>query len=428
MLINNNDVYKAMSDTIEIQLKSASSIPKEFYEIKKNAHIIQSDQEAIQIAQQLAIEFKKQAALRDHERRLPLAEIEQYSQSGLWGITIPKAFGGAEVSYKTLAEVVKIISSADSSLGQIAQNHWAFIEHVRLDASVEQQAFFFEQILKGKRFGNAFSEKGSKTVADLTTKIEFLDNGLANIEGRKFFATGALLAHWIPVVAVGENGLPYAALVPQHTEGLSIINDWSGFGQRTTASGSVILDNVKVDQKYVVPIHKAFERPTAAGAISQFIQAAIDAGIARGAIEETIHYVRHHSRPWIDSGLEKASDDPYTIAAIGEIKIKLRAAEAVLDLAGLAIDAAIQHPTEDHVSEATLLTAEAKVLTTEIALLAANKLFELSGTRSTLSELNLDRHWRNARTHTLHDPVRWKFNIVGNYYLNDVPPPRHAWS
>jgi len=248
------------------------------------------------------------------------------------------------------------------------------------------------------------------------------------ISGQKFFATGALLAHWIPVVAVSDDGKVFAALVPQHTPGLTIVNDWSSFGQRTTASGSVQLDQVRVDLKYVVPIHQAFERPTAAGAISQIIQSAVDAGIARGAIEETIRYVREHARPWIDSGLEFASQDPYTISNIGELKIKQRAAEAVLALAGEAIDRALANPTEDTVAEATLLTAESKVLTTEIALLAANKLFELSGTRSTLSELNLDRHWRNARTHTLHDPVRWKFNLVGNYYLNGVALPRHAWS
>ncbi len=416
-----------MTAKIEIQLTDAESIPKDFYLQEQAAHIIQSDAEAIEAAHRLAEEFSKEASIRDHERRLPLKEIHSYSASGLWGITIPKAFGGAGVSYKTLAEVVKIISSADSSLGQIAQNHWAFIEHIRLDATQEQQAFFFEKVLSGQRFGNAFSEKGSKTVAELTTQIEFKD-GHAVINGQKFFATGALLAHWIPVVAVDHEGKPYAALLPQHSPGLSIINDWSGFGQRTTTSGTVLLDHVQVGSQYVVPIFKAFQRPTAAGAISQFIQAAVDAGIARGAIQETIGYVREFARPWIDSGLNKATEDPYTIASIGELKIKLRAAEAVLDLAGEAIDRALDNPSEESVSEATLLTAEAKVLTTEIALLAANKLFELSGTRSTLSELNLDRHWRNARTHTLHDPVRWKLNIVGNYYLNDVPPPRHPWS
>jgi len=389
--------------------------------------VIRSDAEAIAIARELAQEFAKEASLRDQERRLPLQEIQKYSQSGLWAINIPKAFGGADVKYRTLAEVVKIISSVDSSLGQIAQNHWAFVEHLRLDATPEQKKFFFELILKGIRLGNAFSEKGSKTVADLTTKIHKTAQGY-EINGEKFFATGALLAHWIPIVAVDAQGRSFAAIVPRDTTGVEIINDWSGFGQRTTASGTVRLQNVFAREEYVIPVYQAFERPTPAGAISQFIQAAVDAGIARGAIQETIQYVRQHSRPWIDSGLEKATDDPYTIANIGDLKIRLRAAEAVLDLAGDAIDAAIADTTEAHVAEATLLVAEAKVLTTEIALLATNKLFELSGTRSTLSELNLDRHWRNARTHTLHDPVRWKLHLVTNYYLNGVELPRHAWS
>ncbi|KAA8735574.1 SfnB family sulfur acquisition oxidoreductase [Acinetobacter qingfengensis] len=407
---------------------SQTAIPVNFFENNEPAHIIKTDEEAIAIAKKLSTEFAVEASQRDQERRLPLKEIQKYSQSGLWAITIPKEFGGADVKYRTLAEVVNIISSVDSSLGQIAQNHWAFLEHLRLDASLEQQQFFFAQVLQGARFGNAFSEKNSKNVAALETKIQKVDQDHYEINGQKFFATGALLAHWIPVIAVDDENNPYAALVPQHSPGLEIINDWSGFGQRTTASGSVNLKQVKVDAKYVVPVYKAFERPTAAGAISQYIQAAVDAGIARGAIEQTIQYVRQYTRPWIDSGLEKASDDPYTIANIGELKIRLHAAEAILALAGDAIDLAKQQPTEHNVSLATLKTAEAKVLTTEIAILATNKLFELAGTRSTLSELNLDRHWRNARTHTLHDPVRWKYNIIGNYYLNEIEPPRHSWS
>ncbi len=397
-----------MTTLNQTSFASQTAIPLKFFEHQQDAHVIRSDAEAIAIARELAQEFAKEASLRDQERRLPLQEIQKYSQSGLWAINIPKAFGGAQVKYRALAEVVKIISSVDSSLGQIAQNHWAFVEHLRLDATPEQQKFFFELILKGIRLGNAFSEKGSKTVADLTTKIHKTEQGY-EINGEKFFATGALLAHWIPIVAVDAQGRSFAAIVPRDTTGVEIINDWSGFGQWTTASGTVRLQNVFAREEYVIPVYQAFERPTPAGAISQFIQAAVDAGIARGAIQETIQYVRQHSRPWIDSGLEKATDDPYTIANIGDLKIRLRAAEA-------------------HVAEATLLVAETKVLTTEIALLATNKLFELSGTRSTLSELNLDRHWRNARTHTLHDPVRWKLHLVGNYYLNGVELPRHAWS
>ncbi|TIW39988.1 MAG: SfnB family sulfur acquisition oxidoreductase, partial [Mesorhizobium sp.] len=120
--------------------------------------------------------------------------------------------------------------------------------------------------------------------------------------------------------------------------------------------------------------------------------------------------------------------DPYTIQAIGDLRLRAKAAEAVLERAGLAVDRAVADPNEKTVAEAQIAVAESKILTTEIAIIATNKLFELAGTRSTLAEHNLHRHWRNARTHTLHDPVRWKYAILGNYYLNDVNPPLHAWS
>lgn len=391
------------------------------------AHRIRSDEEAIAVAKQLAETFAKEASARDRERRLPVAELDAYSQSGLWAITIPKAYGGAGVSYRTLGEVIKIISAADPSLGQLPQNHFVIIEHLILDASESQKQFFFELVLKGARFGNAFSEKGSRTVVEFSTRITPHGEGFV-VNGTKFFATGALLAHWIPIVAATEEGLPYLALAKQGTPGLTVINDWSSFGQRTTASGTVVIEAVQVPAEHVVPIYQAFARPTIAGPSSQFIQAAVDAGIAAGTIAATLDYVKQSARPWIDAkDIQHASDDPYTIQQIGDLELRLHAAEALLDRAAEALTLAAKEANETTVAAASIAVAEAKVLTTEIALLAGNKLFELSGTRSTLEELNLDRHWRNARTHTLHDPVRWKFHAIGNYYLNKVNPPRHPW-
>jgi len=247
------------------------------------------------------------------------------------------------------------------------------------------------------------------------------------VNGQKFYTTGALLSHIVPIVAVGEGGKGYIVFTDRDTAGLTVINDWSGFGQRTTASGSVKIEQVRVPQRRVVPID-AFDHPTAAGPISQIIQAAIDAGIARGAQADSIAFIRTKSRPWIDSGKETAAEDPFTIAAIGDLQIKLHAAEALLERAGHLIDVALNEPTDATVAAATTGTAEAKVLTTQIALEVTNRLFELAGTRSALSTHNLDRHWRNARIHTLHDPVRWKFFHIGNYYLNSVNPPRHPWN
>ncbi|MFQ6333691.1 SfnB family sulfur acquisition oxidoreductase [Methylophilus sp. 3sh_L] len=408
-----------MSQSSTISIPALETLPA--------AHRIRNDEEAITVAKQLAATFAKEASVRDRERRLPVAELEAFSQSGLWAITIPKAYGGAGVSYRTLGEVIKIISAADPSLGQLPQNHFVIIEHLILDASEHQKQFFFDLVLKGARFGNAFSEKGSRTVVEFATRIKPQGEAYV-VNGTKFFATGALLAHWIPIVAATEEGLPYLALAKQGTPGLTVINDWSSFGQRTTASGTVVIEEVQVPAEHVVPIYQAFARPTIAGPSSQFIQAAVDAGIAVGTIAATLDYVKQSARPWIDAkDIQHASDDPYTIQQIGDLELRLHAAEALLDRAAEALTRGAAEANETTVAAASITVAEAKVLTTEIALLAGNKLFELSGTRSTLEELNLDRHWRNARTHTLHDPVRWKFHAIGNYYLNQVNPPRHPW-
>lgn len=391
------------------------------------AHVIRDDAEAIEIAQRLATAFARDAALRDREGILPLNELDAFSQSGLWAMAIPKTYGGAGVSWVTVAKVIDIISAADSALGQLPQNHLAGVAHLVADGSEAQKQELLGEVLAGLRWGNAFSEKNSRTVADFQTRFQREGDDVV-INGEKFYATGALLAHRIHAVALDDQDRAHLIVLDRNTPGVTIINNWSSFGQRTTASGTVLLENVRAPLSRVIPAYQAFERPTAAGPISQIIQAAVDVGIARGTIEDTLHFVRERSRPWIDSGQERASDDHFTLAAVGDLKIRLHAAEALLWRAGEAIDLALRQPDESTVAAATVATAEAKVLTTEIAILAGNKLFELAGTRATLQEFNLDRHWRNARTHTLHDPVRWKYYHVGNYYLNGTPPPRHAWN
>src|SRR5580692_10650006 len=132
---------------------------------------IRSDAHAIQIAQWLAESFAEESAKRDRERQLPYQEIDAFSRSGLWGITVPRAYGGAEVSASTLAEVVSLISEADSSLGQIPQNHYFMLEVVRWNGTEGQKQFFFEKVLQGARFGNALSERRTKTVAEYETRI-----------------------------------------------------------------------------------------------------------------------------------------------------------------------------------------------------------------------------------------------------------------
>jgi alkylation response protein AidB-like acyl-CoA dehydrogenase len=226
---------------------------------------------------------------------------------------------------------------------------------------------------------------------------------------------------------LNEEGRATRVVIPNTTPGLQVFDDWSSFGQRTTASGTMILNKVRVAANHVFDTQSLAERPTLYGPVSQLIQAAIDAGIAREALDETVAFVRSHSRPWIDSGVDRASDDPYTIAAVGDLATKVQAANTMLHRAAVILDESVGRETAKTVAASSIAVAQAKVLTTEAALLASSKLFELAGTRSTLSEYMLDRHWRNARTHTLHDPVRWKYHAIGNFHLNGTAPPRHAW-
>ncbi|OWV94759.1 SfnB family sulfur acquisition oxidoreductase [Rhizobium sp. R693] len=387
------------------------------------ANSLENEQQAIAVAQELAKRFETSASRRDRERLLPFAEIDALSQSGLLGITVPEQYGGLDVSNSVLAEITAILSEADGSIGQIPQNHFYILEALRTDGTEEQKQFYFGRALAGDRFGNALSERGTKTVGHYNTRIKRDGIGY-RINGQKYYSTGVLFADWITIFALNEEERLVMAFVPKGTEGVEIVDDWDGFGQRVTGSGTTVLNNVYVHAGSVVQHQKGFERPTTIGSVGQIIHAGIDLGIARAAFNETLDFVRTRSRPWTNSGVDRASDDPLTIARIGQIAIRLEAAAATIERAGRKVDAAQIDMTEEKVVAATLAVAAAKVLTTEIALEATNTLFELSGTASVKLDLNLDRHWRNARTHTLHDPVRWKNHVVGNYHLNGVIPPK----
>jgi SfnB family sulfur acquisition oxidoreductase len=391
------------------------------------AKVLRNDAEALQAARELAEAAREQAARRDQQRKLPWAEIEQFTRSGLGSISVPKAHGGPDVSFETVAEVFRLISAADPALGQIPQNQFGMLQLLRLTATEAQQAVIFRSVLDGWRIGNAGPERGTKDTLTLKAKITRAGDGY-RISGEKFYSTGALYAHWVAVKALDDEGRQRLAFVRRGSPGLRIVDDWSGFGQRTTASGTVLLDQVPVDAELVIDNWRQRDTPNIQGAASQLIQAAIDAGIAEAAIEDAISFVRDKSRPWIEAKVDRASDDPYVIADIGRLKLELHAAEALLRKAARVLDEVNAAPIDAaSAARASIAVAEAKVLTTEISLQASEKLFELAGSRATLAEFNLDRHWRNARVHTLHDPVRWKYHAVGAYHLNGTLPARHSW-
>ncbi|GGW12868.1 SfnB family sulfur acquisition oxidoreductase [Streptomyces capoamus] len=390
------------------------------------AHVIADDTEALAVAAALAEEFRAGAAGRDAERRLPRAELDRLSASGLLAVTVPAEHGGADVRAGTLAEIFRLLGSADGSLAQIPQSHNVYVNVIRRQGTEQQRKFFFAELLAGRRLGNAQSEAGTRHVQDIRTRLEPRPDGSYLLHGVKHYSTGALFADWIPVLARAEDDTLHVAYVPRDAPGLTVADDWDGMGQRTTASGTVRLAAVPVPADRVLPHHLTFRGPQLHGATAQLLHAAIDTGIAGGALAEAAEFVRTRSRPWFESGAETAADDPLLVQRFGELALQVRTAEALLREAARTVDTARDRLTDDTVAEASIAVAAAKVRAAEAAVEVASALFEVAGTRAALDSLNLHRHWRDARTHTLHDPVRWKIQHIGRYVLNGTRPPRHG--
>ncbi|MBK5016440.1 SfnB family sulfur acquisition oxidoreductase [Pantoea sp. S62] len=390
------------------------------------AAVITRRDQAIQAAHSLAEQAKPGAIERDQQRLYPRDLLDRFTRLGLGSISVPRHFGGGGLDFQTVAEVFRIISASDPSLGQIPQNHFGLIQFILGEGNPQQQTTLLQAVVSGKRLGNGGPEKNTRHTRDIQARL-VSDGPEHRLTGEKFYSTGALFADILVTTALQESDQPAMAFIPLPANGVEIIDDWSGMGQRTTASGTVRLDRVAVDPALLIPLPPE-EKPTLRGAVSQLIQAAIDAGIAQGALDDALEFVRSSSRPWVDAGVERNADDPYILADIGRISTELSAANALLRRAAKVLDSLDQQAlTAENSAAASIAVAEAKVLTTDIALRASEKLLEWGGSRATLLQHGLDRHWRNARTHTLHDPVRWKTHAIGNYYLNAIYPARHAW-
>ncbi|WP_288432545.1 SfnB family sulfur acquisition oxidoreductase [uncultured Acinetobacter sp.] len=394
---------------------------------KRSVHILKNDQQALNAAYQVADEALVNRNIRDQQRILPYEAIEHLSQKGLGGIRIPKRYGGAFVSNKTLAQVFRILSKADSNVGQIPQNQISLLNLIDLMGNEEQKKRVFGEILAGKRLANGGPERQSKDSKTVHTTL--IQNGeVWVLNGEKFYSTGSIFADWLAIKALHPEGHVVLVLVNRFTNGIEIEDDWNGFGQRTTASGTIKLNQVHIDPALIFDERLLTQAPNYRGAYSQLMQVAIDVGIAEAAFTDLISAVKK-ARPVIDANVEKASLEHFTIQETGKLQVLLDAAIALLDAAAEYLDELDSQfeVTDAQAARASILVAEAKVYANDAALTISEKLLELGGSRASLSQHNLDQHWRNARVHTLHDPVRWKIHAIGNYYLNGVFPARHAW-
>lgn len=382
-------------------------------------------------AEDVARQIAAEASRRDQERILPYAEFDLIRSRGLHALRVPREFGGPGASIADLMAVTRILSKADPNVSQALSPHLLVPDMLLLWGSERQQRKYMADILKGHVINNAFAERGGKKVGEIFTTLKRSGDEF-RLNGTKFYSTGALMADQIFATARMDDGAMALVFVPCDRAGLELVDDWTGMGQRTTASGTTRFRDVAVQVEEVIRLPDFTSRRTFFGAMAQALHAAIDTGLAEAAFEDAILYGRNEARPVPESGVDRQIDDPYAISTVGHMGVLVHQAMSMLDRAAARLEPAVEaqlgrlddpQVLERLLCEASVGVAEAKIAATEASLRVAEMLYLIGGASATLSRHNFDRHWRNARTHTTHDPVAYKYKLVGDYYLSGKPPP-----
>ncbi|MET8979556.1 acyl-CoA dehydrogenase family protein [Streptomyces sp. NPDC004539] len=377
----------------------------------------------ISTARTVASRLAEDAAARDKANQPPFPEVESLRASGLLSLLIPKERGGGGADWRTAYAVIREIAAGDGSIGQLLGYHYLLSWNPRFfgtDAKTEE----LERAAAdgGWFWGGAFNPRDP----DVTLTPS---DGHFLLNGRKSFATGARVADRIVAGATRtDTGDPVVVVLDPAHPGVHRPDDWDNFGQRLSASGSITFTDVPIRAEDVLGVLSDDLDPfgTLVTPAIQTVFVHFYLGIAEGALAAARDYTRTVTRPWVLSGVGTAAEDPYVLATYGELAVSAHAARALADRAADAVQRGLDRGHEltlHERGEIAATVAVAKVAATNAALDITARVLEVTGARATASELGFDRFWRNARTHTLHDPVAYKLREVGDHFLNGTHAP-----
>lgn len=362
---------------------------------------------------------------RERDRLLPHEQIRAIGAQRLLTWRIPVTHGGSGATVRQAFQFVINVAAADSNIAQALRPSFLIIESLLASDDEAARQRWFPRYLNGDVFGNAGWEIGG---ANGTISARIVREGdHQRVTGSKYYSTGALYADWVSAVALDENDEEVRFLLPRDREGLALVDDFDAMGQRLTASGTTRLDGVPVYAEDLVPSPLNPRGPGRRSVVTPFAQlflAAVEAGIARNALQDAVAFAQQHARPIKHSSAARSVDDPYVQLSVGDIATRAFAAEATVLRAADSIDAAWAAGLDDSsLVQAAIDVAQAQYIAAEAALKAADGLFEVGGASTTARKHNLDRHWRNARTVANHNPRHWKAAVVGAYHLQGTEPP-----
>lgn len=381
------------------------------------------------VVKELMQQFADTASERDVLGGTAKEQRDFIRRKGLLGLTAPEHTGGFGEDWHTVLAITRQFAKVDSSIAHLFGYHFLCLASVELYGSKEQAAFYAKETAEKNLFwGNAFNPLDKRVVAQKA------GSGW-QVNGIKSFCSGASDSDRLLISAQKDDGSgPLIAVIPTDRRGVTVSNDWDGFGQRQTDSGNVHFDAVEIKNEEVL---EAYERQssglfsTVRPHIAQSILSHVLLGTAEGAFEEAKNYTKNVTRPWLTSGVSVAAEDPYYLHHYGELFVKLKAADALVQMANESLQRIWDqkhHLTIEQRGECSVVIATAKIQVTQTALEVTSRMFEMMGARATFAKYNFDRYWRNVRTHTLHDPIDYKIRDVGQYVVNQKYPDISPYS
>jgi alkylation response protein AidB-like acyl-CoA dehydrogenase len=367
---------------------------------------------------------------RERTRTLPYEQIAWLKAAGFGAVRVPIEKGGDGLSIPQLVQLLIELGEADAALPQALRGHFAFVED-RLNApeSPARDAWF-ARFVAGQIVGNAWTEVGDVAIGDVITRVS-RSGGRWVVNGKKYYTTGSIFADWIDVYARrDEDGADVIAAVSTHQDGVSTTDDWDGFGQRTTGSGTTVFERAEVEADHIIDFSTRFKYQTA---FYQLVLLAVMVGAGRAALRDIAHEVRTRRRVYSHGNASSASQDVQVQHVVGRIGAQIFAAEAAaVRAAGASQRAYEAHFSSDEAAEhaanvaAELDSARGQVAIAELVLRATTDLFNALGASGTSQSRLLDRHWRNVRTAASHNPIIYKERILGDWEINGTEPP-YVW-
>lgn len=370
----------------------------------------------------LADHLKLTAAQRDKQGGSPLAERKLIKESGLLRYWVPSSHGGLGGNWSDLYQGIRVIARADSSIAQVFAFHFLMLASIRLYGRSDQwETLFLRTAEKNWWWGNALNPLDKRTVVR-----RLGDHYL--FSGQKSFCSGALHSDRLIVSGVDQDtGRLLIAAVDTARNGIHLFDDWDNFGQRQSDSGSADFHNVRVEQSELLMDPGPLSSPFSAlrSLIAQLIFTNIYLGLAEGALDEAVRYTRDSKGVWPASSAISVQEDPFKLLRFGQLQAGLEATRVLSDRAAKQLDSAWTKGldlTEEERGEVALAVFAAKIHATQSGLEITSKIFDLTGPRATAAQLRLDRYWRNLRVYSLHDPVDYKYQDLGNWVLNNQYP------